>query len=466
MVGASAPGQLLRDEKQVTNMRKREKLRGRCGGPSADSDDFVVMQQAHTEDPASKFVRGIRAAPDPAIVIAEDYQLDDMNRFCTSSSEFGILTVDPTFSLGEFDVTPVTYRHLLLETKRNRNNPVFLGPVLIHYRKTFTTYLYFASSLVGLSQQLEGVRAFGTDGEEALGDAFAHEFRFSQRLTCFIHVRRNLKEKLVECNVPVDLSQRILDDVFGKTLGSVFVEGIVDASSDQDFQNKLEDMTQSWRNCDVPSAANVERFIEYFMAKKAPLIRDTMLRSVREECGLGCPPDIFTTNASESVNAILKHKVDYKKNELPVFIDKVKELVKEQQREVERAVIGRGKYQFREEYRYLEVPESKWFTMNTEQRRNHLSKVQATQVSEASENCLQVDALKSSNLATSELGHTGQTTSLSVDLESAAQQVRIPLKCLEGIWAKASHLLSTDSAIAPAPGQDPEARMVLSNLFP
>ena len=110
----------------------------------------------------------------------------------------------------------------------------------------------------------------------------------------------------------------------------------------------------------------------------------------------------------------------------------------------------------------MEVPESKWFTMNTEQRRNHLSKVQATQVSEASENCLQVDALKSSNLATSESGHTGQTTSLSVDLESAAQQVHIPLKCLEGIWAKASHLLSTDSAIAPAPGQDPEARMVLS----
>ena len=32
---------------------------------------------------------------------------------------------------------------------------------------------------------------------------------------------------------------------------------------------------------------------------------------------------IFTTNASESVNAILKRKVDYKKNELPVFIDKV-----------------------------------------------------------------------------------------------------------------------------------------------
>ena len=62
----------------------------------------------------------------------------------------------------------------------------------------------------------------------------------AQHLTCFIHIRRNLKDKLAECNIPVDLSQKILDDVFGKKLGSVFVEGIVDASDDSDFQNKLE----------------------------------------------------------------------------------------------------------------------------------------------------------------------------------------------------------------------------------
>ena len=33
---------------------------------------------------------------------------------------------------------------------------------------------------------------------------------------------------------------------------------------------------------------------------------------------------------------------------------------------------------------------------------------------------------------------------------------------LQGIWAKARTLLSTDGAIASAPGQSPEARMVLS----
>lgn len=114
-----------------------------------------------------------------------------------------------------------------------------------------------------------------------------------------------------------------------------------------------------------------------------------------------------------------------------MFINKVKELVKEQQQEVEQAVIGKGKYQFREEYQYLEVPEIKWFTMNTEQRRNHFSNVQSTQVSEASENCSQIDALKFSNITTSESGHTGQTRSLSLDFESAARQVHI---CLEGIY--------------------------------
>ena len=88
------------------------------------------MQRAYSEDPGLKFIRSIHAAPDPVIVLAEEHQIADLVRFCTSSTEFGIVTVDLTFSLSHFDVT---YCHLLLCTKRNENTPVFLGPVLIHY---------------------------------------------------------------------------------------------------------------------------------------------------------------------------------------------------------------------------------------------------------------------------------------------------------------------------------------------
>ena len=49
-----------------------------------------------------------------------------------------------------------------------------------------------------------------------------------------------------------------------------------------------------------------------------------------------------------------------------------------------------------------------------------------------------------------------------MSVEDASEQVNIPLNCLEGVWAKASELVNTSNAIVPAPGQDPEARMVLS----
>ena len=73
------------------------------------------------------------------------------------------------------------------------------------------------------------------------------------------------------------------------------------------------------------------------------MVKKCMLRLVQQQAGLGCPPDAFTTNASERVNASLKNKVDYKRHELPVFLDKLREAIVEQDVEHSRAVIGRGK---------------------------------------------------------------------------------------------------------------------------
>ena len=61
----------------------------------------------------------------------------------------------------------------------------------------------------------------------------------------------------------------------------------------------------------------------------------TMLRSVREAAGLGSPPEQFSTNASESVNALLKVKLHYKRCELPEFVRKIEELAQKQKREIE-----------------------------------------------------------------------------------------------------------------------------------
>ena len=74
--------------------------------------------------------------------------------------------------------------------------PIIIGPVLIHYKKTFQTYHFFASSLVGQRRELEQLHVHGRDGEKALINAFGQVFKYAMHLSCFIHVRKNIKKQL------------------------------------------------------------------------------------------------------------------------------------------------------------------------------------------------------------------------------------------------------------------------------
>ena len=104
-----------------------------------------------------------------------------------------------------------------------------------------------------------------------------HEFTYSQRLTCFIHVKRNVKEKCSNLSILSDVTQKIIADTFGHRLGDVFVEGLVDSENDSDFEKKVD---TSWRKLPSPSSADMEGFISWFLSHKVHTIRDSMLKSV------------------------------------------------------------------------------------------------------------------------------------------------------------------------------------------
>ena len=69
-------------------------------------------------------------------ILASDRQLDDMERFLTNPIEFAIMGVDPTFNFGEFSVTSIFFRNLLLEHRTKGNCPLTLGPILVHQQKS------------------------------------------------------------------------------------------------------------------------------------------------------------------------------------------------------------------------------------------------------------------------------------------------------------------------------------------
>jgi len=170
-IGARTPDELPRSEQQVYYLKHSSKDKSNA---NAADKLFTIMQQCKEEDNQScRFIRDVKAAPEPAMVLATDTQIFDMVRFCTQESEFCIVTIDLTFNLGDFDVTSITYCYHLLESCRSQKPPVFIGPIFIHYCKTFQTYLYFASTLIRIQPELANILAYGTHGQQALISAFS-----------------------------------------------------------------------------------------------------------------------------------------------------------------------------------------------------------------------------------------------------------------------------------------------------
>ena len=85
--------------------------------------------------------------------------------------------------------------------KETGKHPIFIGPVLIHTDRKYTTYYYLASQLNKLCPNLEDLIAVGTDGEEALSSAFLSVFPNSTHLLCSLHKRDNITRKLQEFKV-------------------------------------------------------------------------------------------------------------------------------------------------------------------------------------------------------------------------------------------------------------------------
>lgn len=371
IMSANDSCELPRGEQQASKIKSRMKL---SSSPISNDEFAVVLHKASMEDKSGQFIREVKCLREPSIVVATERQLNDIVRFCTVPNNFSVLTIDPTFCLGDFDVTVITYRHNLLISRQAKQPPAIIGPVLVHYKKTFSTYLYFASALVGLRREFHNIKCFGTDGEKALVEAFQYACPDSIHLTCSIHCRKNVKAKLQDLGVSEHSRRLILDDIFGKKHGSHYNEGLVDARSEVMYEKVFESLVKKWKQYNISDQA-IKTFTEWFKTFKSEVIKKSMLKSVREKAMLGSPPEPFTTNASESVNAMLKRKVDYKRSELPVFLDRLKELIQEQDDEIMRALIGRGKYMVNPRFKKFQKSEEDWFTkMKESDRTRHLQR--------------------------------------------------------------------------------------------
>jgi len=86
-----------------------------------------------------------------------------------------------------------------------------------------------------------------------------------------------LSSKLKDLSIPSSVAETFLSDIFGKTDDQTHMEGIVDASDSQTFQERLEGLQDAWNSREQecnPGKAPV--LFDWFVTNKSEEVVDSI----------------------------------------------------------------------------------------------------------------------------------------------------------------------------------------------
>ena len=109
---------------------------------------YILLNESKIQegDPKTTFVRDVRVGAELFCVVGTNRQLDDLKQFCCNPVEYRPLTVDATFDFRPYNVTPISYQHLIVLRREDGKHPTMIGPVLLHEKKTQSTYSLFGGN--------------------------------------------------------------------------------------------------------------------------------------------------------------------------------------------------------------------------------------------------------------------------------------------------------------------------------
>ena len=173
-------------------------------------------------------------------------------------------------------------------------------------------------------------------------------------------------------------------------------------------------------------------------------MKESMLRPVRVEAGLGNPPSEYINNDPESANFIIKHGLHFNVEKPHEFIHKIKNIIETQQRNQDRAVFGKGMYRVRPSFQHLAIGEVEISRLSYAQKTKKLIEFKNAGMNDMHDATSpdQEDSLDEE-----------QTSSMSISAKES-KITTVPLPILEAMFEKASNLLVSKGSVIPKPGAD------------
>ena len=118
-MGASSVFEIPRGKQQIYSAKSRIR--------SSVTEDDVEELLKYARDKGDLLLHH-SDFPEDRWVFGTFTMCSDLSKYTTSDLLSYPFCVDPTFKMGQLEVTPVVYKHLLLKSKRRKESPVFLGP--------------------------------------------------------------------------------------------------------------------------------------------------------------------------------------------------------------------------------------------------------------------------------------------------------------------------------------------------
>ena len=173
-----------------------------------------------------------------------------------------------------------------------------LGPVLLCHRRNEEVVQSF---LDALTKKFQGLRSYlqvtGCDGGISLINAGCARFPAAVMFLCSNHVKQNIKERLKDLVGDIKLRKTVCTSIFGNesTVCLVYSDSL------KEFDLRLGYLCKKWE-----VNPKFQSFCQYFQAHKADQFRYHIIKCVVQHTGIVDTIDLFTTNAAEYVNSLLK----------------------------------------------------------------------------------------------------------------------------------------------------------------
>ena len=193
----------------------------------------------------------------PHCFLTNQQQIHDVNNLCGSTTKCCILGFNPTFTLGQFYVTFMTFHHPVFVNKATGQHLLVPGPGMIHTSRETADYEYLARKTRQHSK-VKGIKAWSTDGGATFLEGLRTEPAFqmlSIHLRCEGHLLENTKKKLTSLGVKSANRSTILQSIYGTEKesegGRIHFGDLVDCLSEEDFDATLALFKSEWNSLKI-----------------------------------------------------------------------------------------------------------------------------------------------------------------------------------------------------------------------